>query len=107
MGRSKEAQFVRAESKQQPERHNRSFLADAEQELIRWLLPRIPANVTSLNLTAVGMIGSASAAIGLVGCNWSDWFLPLVVFGVILMAFMIFLPKGLVPTIAAKFGRSQ
>lgn len=75
---------MQAENKQQPERHNRSFLAHAEQELIRWLLPRIPANVTSLNLTAVGMIGSASAAIGLVGCNWSDWFLPLVVFGVIL-----------------------
>lgn len=30
-----------------------------------------------------------------------------VVFGAILMAFMIFLPKGLVPTIAAKFGKSQ
>lgn len=67
-----------------PVRRNRSFLADAEQALIRWILPRIPEHVTSLQLTAVGMGGSVVAAVGLVGCNWSSAFLPAVIFGVAL-----------------------
>ncbi|HMN74032.1 MAG TPA: CDP-alcohol phosphatidyltransferase family protein [Rhodoblastus sp.] len=68
----------------QPVRRNRSFLAEGEQKLIRWILPRIPANVTSLHLTAIGMAGSVVTAIALVGCNWSSDFLPVVIFGVLL-----------------------
>lgn len=71
-------------AKPQPTRRNRSFLADAEQALIRSILPRIPHHVTSLHLTVIGMIGSLIAAVGLIGCNWSHACLPAVVFGVAL-----------------------
>lgn len=67
-----------------PVRRNRSFLADAEQALIRSILPRIPRSATSLHLTSIGMVGSLMAAVGLVGCNWSYAFLPAVVLGVAL-----------------------
>ena len=67
-----------------PNRHNRSFLAQSEQNVIRWILPRIPPNVTSLHLTAVGMIGSLSAAVALIGCNWTLLWLPIVIIGVLL-----------------------
>jgi phosphatidylglycerophosphate synthase len=63
-------------------RHNRSFLAAAEQDLIKWILPQIPENVTSLHLTILGMIGSFAGAIGLIGCNWSLLWLPTVALGV-------------------------
>ncbi len=65
-----------------PKRHNRSFLAEAEQNLIRWILPRIPGSVTSLHLTIVGLLGALIAALGLVACNWTYWSLPAVVLGV-------------------------
>ncbi len=65
-----------------PKRHNRSFLVEAEQSLIRWILPRIPRSVTSLHLTIVGLLGSLIAALGLVGCNWTFWSLPAVVLGI-------------------------
>ena len=68
----------------QPVRRNRSFLADAEQALIRWILPKIPHLTTSLHLTGVGMAGSLMAALGLIACNWSFAFLPVVIFGVAL-----------------------
>ncbi|MFO1133978.1 MAG: CDP-alcohol phosphatidyltransferase [Rhodoblastus sp.] len=70
--------------KPHPVRRNRSFLADAEQALIRWILPKIPRHTTSLHLTGVGMAGSLMAAVGLVGCNWSFAFLPAVALGVAL-----------------------
>jgi phosphatidylglycerophosphate synthase len=65
-----------------PHRHNRSFLAQSEQDLIRWLVPRIPEKTTSLHLTAFGMFGSLSAAVALIGCNWTLLWLPLVALGV-------------------------
>lgn len=71
-------------SSSHPVRRNRSFLAEAEQKLIRWILPRIPRDTTSLHLTAIGMAGSLIAAVGLVGCNWSLGFLPAVIVGVAL-----------------------
>ncbi|MDR3462786.1 MAG: CDP-alcohol phosphatidyltransferase family protein [Beijerinckiaceae bacterium] len=40
--------------------------------------------MTSLHLTAVGLVGSFVAAIGLIGCNWTALWLPLVVIGVLL-----------------------
>ena len=66
----------------QPVRRNQSFLAAAEQRLIRWLLPRIPTSVNSLDLTVVGMLGSIVATVGLVGCTYSNMFLPAVVLGI-------------------------
>jgi phosphatidylglycerophosphate synthase len=65
-----------------PKRQNRSFLAEAEQKLIGLILPQIPLEVTPLHLTIVGLLGSAIAAIGLIGCNWTYWSLPAVAVGV-------------------------
>jgi len=76
--------LVNKQHKPDPERHNRSFLVVREQALIRWILPRIPAHVTSLDLTTVGVVGSILTAAGLVGCNWSYSFLVVVICGVIL-----------------------
>ena len=67
-----------------PARLNRSFLADYEQELIRWILPRIPTGINSLHLTAVGLFGSVLTAIALIACNWSHLWLPVVAAGVVL-----------------------
>jgi phosphatidylglycerophosphate synthase len=67
-----------------PKRSNGSFLADSEQRAIKWIIPRIPADISSLHLTILGMIGSLVAAIALVGCNFSCLWLPFVVFGVAL-----------------------
>ena len=67
-----------------PRRHNRSFLASAEQWLIAAILPRIPAGVTSLHLTAIGLFGAFLASFALIGCNFSHAFVPLLVVGVIL-----------------------
>lgn len=61
---------------------HRSFLAKAQARAVRWVLPRIPEAVTSTGLTAVGAAGALVAAAGLVGCNWSAWFYPLVAAGV-------------------------
>ena len=66
----------------QPVRVNRSFLSRGEQWLIRWILPRLPESVSSLDLTILGVFGAALTAIALVGCNLSLWFYPLVVVGV-------------------------
>jgi phosphatidylglycerophosphate synthase len=65
-------------------RYNRSFLADAEQRVIRWTLPRIPPSVTSLHLTYLGLAGSVLAGAALVGCNWSHYWLPVLCLGVAL-----------------------
>lgn len=66
----------------QPIRRNPSFLVDAEQALIRWILPQIPRSVDSLDLTFIGMVGAFVTAIGLVGCNWSSQWLAAVIIGV-------------------------
>ena len=71
-------------SHREAKRQNRSFLAEAEQTAIRAILPRIPANIKSLDLTVIGMIGSLMAAIGLVGCYWSYWLLIPTIAGVAL-----------------------
>jgi phosphatidylglycerophosphate synthase len=65
-----------------PKRQNRSFLAEAEQSLIRFILPQLPRVVSSLHLTAVGLAGAIIASVGLIGCRWSLWCLPAVVIGV-------------------------
>ena len=68
----------------QPVRVNRSFLYTGEQWLIRWILPRLPDSVNSLDLTILGVFGAALTAVALVACNLSLWFYPLVVVGVAL-----------------------
>jgi phosphatidylglycerophosphate synthase len=65
-------------------RHNQSFLANAEQDAIRWILPRIPRSVTSLHLTLLGLFGSVLAGAALIGCNGSLFWFPLFVLGVVL-----------------------
>lgn len=69
-------------AQQHPRRYNRSFLAAAEQGLIRWILPRIPAGMTSLHLTAIGLAGSVIASFALIACNFSPAWVGLVVVGV-------------------------
>ncbi|WP_158813607.1 CDP-alcohol phosphatidyltransferase family protein [Methylocapsa sp. S129] len=68
----------------QVHRHNRSFLANAEQGAIQWILPRIPESVTSLHLTLLGLFGSFLGGVALIGCNWSISWLPLVILGIVL-----------------------
>ena len=65
-----------------PRRQNRSFLAVGEQRIIHWILPKIPDRITSLDLTAFGVLGSLAASIGLIGCNWSLLWLPTVALGI-------------------------
>ena len=65
-----------------PKRHNRSFLAESEQSLIRWILPRLPRSVASLHLTILGLFGSLIASLGLIGCHWSYWSLSAVLLGI-------------------------
>ena len=55
-------------------RDNRSFLADAEHRLIRFLLPLFPAWVTPNQLTLVGLAGSLITGCALVAVNASDAF---------------------------------
>lgn len=56
----------------------------AEQGLIRWILPRIPAGMTSLHLTAIGLAGSFIASLALIACNQSSSWVILVVVGIAL-----------------------
>jgi phosphatidylglycerophosphate synthase len=65
-------------------RFNRSFLAEAEQGAIRWILPRIPRSVAPFHWTIVGLAGAVLACGALVGCNWSVLWLPFVIFGVLI-----------------------
>jgi phosphatidylglycerophosphate synthase len=65
-------------------RHNRSFLASAEQCAIRWILPRIPRSVTPMHLTLLGLSGSFLAGAASIACNWSFSWMPLVVFGIVI-----------------------
>ena len=65
-------------------RLNRSFLADAEQRAIRWILPRISNSIDPIHLTVVGLFGAVLAGVALVGCNWSPYWLICVVAGVAL-----------------------
>ena len=65
-----------------PARQNGSFLALAEQRLIRALVSRMPSAVTSLHLTVVGMCGAFIASAGLVLCHVSAYWLLLVVIGI-------------------------
>ena len=67
-----------------PQRDNRSFLAELEQRLIRFLLPRLPERTTPNHLTMIGLAGSLTTACSLVAVNLSDAFLIIVPFGIVL-----------------------
>ena len=65
-----------------PRRQNGSFLAVAEQRLIRVLVANIPAKVSSLHLTVVGIVGAVVASAALILCHWSSVWLALVFVGI-------------------------
>ena len=52
-----------------PSQQSRSFPVQFEQTAINWILPRIPSNITLLNLAVVGMAGSFVASAALVCCK--------------------------------------
>ena len=62
-------------------RRNESLLARGEQKIIAALLENIPPTVMPIHLTMLGMTGAGITFIGLVGCNLSAAFLPLVPIG--------------------------
>lgn len=66
------------------QRINDSFLAVKERALLMALVQRLPSWTTPDHLTAVGLLGAATVISGFIGCNWSNWFLLLVVFGLFL-----------------------
>lgn len=70
-------------------RHHQSFLGAAEQKLIRAIVAELPAYVTPLQLTRIGMFGAVVAAVALVGCRWSSLWLPLLPVGIFLNWFGI------------------
>ena len=67
-----------------PERRNASFLAVAEQQVIRAILPRIPKSITSMHLTIIGLFGAFLCSASLIACNWSLAWTPLFMLGVAL-----------------------
>jgi hypothetical protein len=66
------------------ERLDRSFLAVSEQRLVDVILAALPASVTPLRLTKIGVIGAVVAAAALVGCRWSSAWSPLFLSGIVL-----------------------
>lgn len=57
-----------------PVRIQTSITSRAEQALIAWLCPRMPAWWTPDRLTALGMLGSVMVAVGFVMSHWGrDW----------------------------------
>jgi hypothetical protein len=64
--------------------HHQSFLAPAEQRLVRAIIAELPDSVTPLQLTHIGLFGGCVAAVALVGCRWSALWIPLIALGVFL-----------------------
>jgi archaetidylinositol phosphate synthase len=56
-------------------------LNSAEAALIVFLLPKVPRSITPNQLSAFAGAGAATAGIGLCACQFSPWFLTMVVFG--------------------------
>lgn len=67
-----------------PRRLNESVLAAGERRLLEALVSRLPASTGPDHLTALGLLGAAAAAAGLIGCHWSAAFLPLAPIGLFL-----------------------
>ncbi|MBG0812140.1 CDP-alcohol phosphatidyltransferase [Methylosinus sp. H3A] len=64
--------------------HHQSFLAPAEQRLVRAIISELPESVTPLQLTRIGLFGALVAAVALVGCRWSALWMPMIPLGVFL-----------------------
>jgi hypothetical protein len=64
--------------------HHQSFLAPAEQRLVRAIIAELPDSVSPLQLTRICLFGAVVAAVALVGCRWSALWTPLIPLGVFL-----------------------
>jgi hypothetical protein len=64
--------------------HHQSFLAPAEQKLLRAIICELPETVTPLQLTRIGLFGAIVAATALIGSCWSALWMPLIPLGVFL-----------------------
>jgi hypothetical protein len=64
--------------------HHQSFLAPAEQKLVRALIAELPDSVSPIRLTRIGVLGAVIAAVALVCCRWSALWTPLIPLGVFL-----------------------
>jgi len=60
-------------------RENHGLLAGAEKRLLVWLAERMPAWVTSDQLTLVGLSSMLIAGLAFAGARWTPWTLPVVV----------------------------
>lgn len=70
-----------------PEHHvrvNSSFFAIPERKALLWLAARAPATVTPDRMTLLGIVGAFLVFIGFVLCRVSDWFVALVILGLLL-----------------------
>jgi phosphatidylglycerophosphate synthase len=56
-------------------------LNSLEAALITFLLPKVPRSITPNQLSALAAAGAAVAGVGLAACQFSPWFLTLVVSG--------------------------
>jgi branched-chain amino acid transport system permease protein len=94
-----------------------SIMGSITAHYIGFVSPNFADFFHSIELVTMVVVGGMASVFGsLVGAvlltalpqaltSFEGW--ETVVFGVILMGFMIFLPKGIVPTLAAKFGKGK
>jgi phosphatidylglycerophosphate synthase len=59
----------------------RSFLASLQLRLAQRIVPVLPASLAVSDLSRIGLLGAVTAAIALVGCNWTPAFVALVPVG--------------------------
>lgn len=64
--------------------HHQSFLAPAEQRLLRAIIGELPESVTALQLTRIGLLGAVIVAMALVGSSWSPLWMTLIPLGAFL-----------------------
>ncbi len=64
-----------------PKRIQQSITAAAEQRLIAYLCPRLPATLTPDRLTAIGFAGSVLVAVGFIMSNWGPGWLAVALLG--------------------------
>lgn len=64
--------------------HHQSFLAPAEQKLVRALIAELPDSISPLQLTRIGFFGAVVTAVALVCSCWSTLWTPLIPLGVFL-----------------------
>jgi phosphatidylglycerophosphate synthase len=67
-----------------PRQHNQSFLASVEQKFIRRIMDSLPEQITPLQLTYTGVVGAGLTIVGLIGCDWTFAWLPVIPAGLAL-----------------------